>query len=384
MKKIIYFCICIVIGIDMMAQSNVNNRDGDEGPFCEMLEKFLNFEYSNQQVPVAAGWIYDSIYSDEFEGNSLDKTKWWRWNETYHENNYALGYMKRNVTVSNGKLVLSAKYEPDGIWVTHNGSSHYVHYSTGGVQSNRKIKYGYFEVECYLPKNNKFRPCFWPWDRTEDNYNEIDVFEITDNDNSPYIIQQNAYTNLDMPDVSRTRQHLTISDSITGKTTRFGVEVLPYEIVFYINGRVSSHLVYKYEKANSVNIYTCSNIMRMIPMYITMTFIVNVDNGMPQPYEDFTVNYFRCYKMARGNQNTYHPLVFTPSAESCKVYPNVILGGDGYTATVNTSTAVWAEQTIILDKGFEIPAGVTFSARRIKHGWDNAATSPLYIGNYTH
>ncbi|MBR4838340.1 MAG: hypothetical protein IK004_07880 [Bacteroidales bacterium] len=97
----------------------------------------------------------------------------------------------------------------------------------------------------------------------------------------------------------------------------------------------------------------------------------------------FLLSFFSLCTM-QALSNSYHPLVFTPSAESCKVYPNVILGGDGYTATVNTSTAVWAEQTIILDKGFEIPAGVTFSARRIKHGWDNAETSPLYIGNYTH
>jgi hypothetical protein len=174
-----------------------------------------------------------------------------------------------------------------------------------------------------------------------------------------------------------------------GKTTRFGVEVLPYELVWYINGRVSSHLRYTNDTANvnSFGMFTYSDITKTRPMQPILSFNISVDTlvpAIPSPYEDFTVEYFRCYKMERGSQNTYHPSVFTSSAESCKVYPNVILGGSGYTAVVNTSTAIWAEQSIILDEGFTLTAGNTFSARIIQHGTENPEVSPLYIGNYIH
>ena len=43
--------------------------------------------------------------------------------------------------------------------------------------------------------------------------------------------------------------------------------------------------------------------------------------------------------------------------------------------------AVWAEQDIILDKGFTLSAGTAFSARVINHGDENPAESPLYIQN---
>ena len=164
--------------------------------------------------------------------------------------------------------------------------------------------------------------------------------------------------------------------------TRFGVEVLPYELVFYINGDVSSRLVYNRDYSNENNIFTCTDITRTIPMRIILSFTFNPVNGnMPQPDEDFAVEYFRCYKLARGSINTYNPSVFTPSAESRKVYPNIVLGGNGHTALINTSTAVWAEQSIVFDTGFELSSGVSFSARIINHGSENPATSPLYIIN---
>lgn len=79
-----------------------------------------------------------------------------------------------------------------------------------------------------------------------------------------------------------------------------------------------------------------------------------------------------------------HPIDFTPSNESTKVYPHVILGGTGCVANVSTSSAIWAEQDIILDKGFELSEGTSFSARVISV--PDASNSNLYIQNchYNH
>ena len=398
MKKYLYFCTLIFVALNTMAQTESYNHDGRDGSFCTTLEKELTFQYSSNQIPVADGWIYDDVYSDEFDGASVDTSKWTRQHRYVHENNTKVGCIKENANVSNGKLVLSAYYSPDGINMLMNDDTLSIHYVTGSVISKKQIRYGYYEVECYLPRNHNLRPCFWTWGERmsgqHDDYNYYNEIDVNENPGeSPSLIQQNAYTNLKLSDISKTRQHLSVvnsngnPDSIMGKTSCFGVEVLPYEIVWYINGRVSSHLVYADSSAttNSFSMFTCSDILKMRPMHIILSFNFTPDtinNAVPSPYEDFTVEYFRCYKMERGGQDTYHPSVFTPSSESCKVYPNVILGGSGCTATVNTSTAVWAEQSIILDEGFTLTAGNTFSARIIKHGTENPATSPLYIGNY--
>lgn len=382
MKNIIYLCILISISISVTAQRRYANSPSDT--ICSYMHKHLTFTYNSTQIPIADGWIYSSYYSDEFEGSALNSSKWHCWNHLYHPNNAEVGYLAENVNLSDGKLVLSAKHDESAqIYHCSNYPSLPLNFNTGCIESYDYIQYGYYEVECYLPKNHHYRPCFWTVGGNDTIYDEIDIFEITLGDNSPYIFLQNEYSNLQRPNTSLTKQTIVCSDSITGKTTRFGVEVLPYELVFYINGHVSSQLVYNRDNANDYNIFTCTDITKTIPMRIILSFTFNPVNGdMPQPYEDFTVNYFRCYKLDRGTINTYNPIVFIPSSESCKVYPNIILGGDRHTALINTSTAIWAEQSIILDKGFELSSGVSFSARIINHGSENPETSPLYIEHY--
>lgn len=119
----------------------------------------------------------------------------------------------------------------------------------------------------------------------------------------------------------------------------------------------------------------------MIPMYAILEMMATKDGlqegTFPLPYDSCKFDYFRCFKLSRGSVDTYHPTAFIPSDESTKVYPHVILGGTGCTAQISTSTAIWAEQDIILDKGFELSAGTPFSARVISV--PNPTNSPLYI-----
>lgn len=95
------------------------------------------------------------------------------------------------------------------------------------------------------------------------------------------------------------------------------------------------------------------------------------------PKDSAWFDYVRCYKLERGDVDTFHPSVYLPEVDSVKVYPHVVLGGIGYTANVNTPTAIWAEQDIILDKGFELSSNTAFSARVIKV--PNPDSSELYI-----
>ncbi len=66
-------------------------------------------------------------------------------------------------------------------------------------------------------------------------------------------------------------------------------------------------------------------------------------------------------------------------AQLKKVYPHIILGGNGCSAYISTPTALWAEQDIVLDKGFELAPCTAFSARVI--AVPDPDHSPLYIQN---
>ena len=385
MKRVVYLCFVLLTNFNTMAQDDYITNPYDT--ICHYLTKYLKYNFDATQQPREDGWIYNSVYSDEFNGTNLNTTKWKCWDHFYHPNNPLVGYLRDNVHLSDGKLVLSAKHDViTQLYTSYNDSNGvYLEFSSGAIESKQKIRYGYFEAECYYPKNHNFRPCFWTVGGMENYYDEVDVLEIVPEDSSAYRFQQNEYSNLETASESLAKQKLLSSDSITGKTIRLGVEILPYEIVFYINGQVSSQLVYNRDYADDLNIFTCTDITKTVPMNIIFSFIITlVNNNIPQPYENFIVDYFRCYKLDRGIVNTYNPGVFIPSSESCKVYPNVILGGNGHTAYINSSTAVWAEQSIVFDTGFEVSANTRFSARIINHGNENPELSPLYIENCPH
>ena len=221
-------------------------------------------------------------------------------------------------------------------------------------------------------------------DITIDDYDEVDVFERTDDEHTdyPYIIRQNCYNGAGTTHQSFLSSILTFSgnDSITGKTSVFGAEILPGEVVFYINGRVTNHVKFHDGWENDWNTFTCTDIEEMIPTKIMLTLTCpNSQKTVPLPQESATFNYFRCYKLEKGDVETYHPTVFSPSDESSKVYPHVILGGTGHIANVTTQAAIWAEQDIILGAGFELSPNTPFSARVISV--PNPERSNLYIQN---
>lgn len=393
MKKYIYLCCIIVLfGLKAMSQS-INHSINHNNHLCSYREKKLAIEYHRNRLPYTQGWIYDTINSDEFDGTTIDTNKWIVSNETWHSPNIHVGFVNfpSNVRTEDGKLYLEVTMNTDSIecccsWDSTEYHCHIPELISGWLTSSSKIRYGYFETECYLPKNHNYWPCFWTCRRdTEINdYDEVDVFERTssNNTNLPNVIRQNCYNKLDYPDVSKTTQILTFDDSITGKSSVFGVEILPEEVVFYINGHVSSHLRYNSDASsfNTWNTFSCSDIEQMLPMRILLTLTCDpTQTNLPLPHESAWFEYFRCYKLDRGGVETYHPVVFIPSDESTLVYPHVIIGGTGCTANVTVPTALWAEQDIILDKGFELSASTPFSARVISV--PKPEISPLYKQN---
>ncbi len=95
------------------------------------------------------GW--DLVWSDEFEGTSLDTTKWDPifWNTPH--NNEQQAYRPERATVSGGNLVLTADH-------ANNGGKDY---TSGKVESRIANQYGRWEIRAKLPGTQGTWPAIW-------------------------------------------------------------------------------------------------------------------------------------------------------------------------------------------------------------------------------
>lgn len=125
---------------------------------------------------------WNLVWSDDFEGRSLDFSKWEIEVNAFGGGNQELQlYTDRsdNVRVENGTLVLEARRDNAGIAGTVR------EYSSGRIRSKRRgdWKYGRFEVRAQLPKGQGIWPAIWMMP-TDERYGtwaasgEIDIMEF--------------------------------------------------------------------------------------------------------------------------------------------------------------------------------------------------------------
>lgn len=126
-----------------------------------------------------SGWTM--VFNDEFDGNSLDKSKW---NPTYnwgHTHNHRAYCVEENVSVSDGFLRIKgeAKRHPEAPATCKSGDKTYsLDYTSGAIDTRGKfeVKYGYIEGRFKMPKQLGTWPAFWT---LQDGWPpEIDIFEV--------------------------------------------------------------------------------------------------------------------------------------------------------------------------------------------------------------
>lgn len=177
---------------------------------------------------------YDLVWSDEFDGSSLDLSNWnIEITDTPH-NNEMQAYVNRNYYVSGGFLHIVAKREDSG-------SKHYTS-SRMNTQGKRDFLYGKFEARLKMPKGKGLWPAFWlmptwkggQWPST----GEIDIMETVGSD--PY----NSHSTLHYG--YSVQQHQWKGDSVSvpgGYYSDFHVyscEWQPGKITFYLDGKLFS------------------------------------------------------------------------------------------------------------------------------------------------
>lgn len=125
-----------------------------------------------QADPPSGQWQLLPAFSDEFEGSALDTTKWYPNNPQWKGRQPGY-FTPDNVQVSDGRLQITMKYEPD----FPNYPTGYDTYTTGAVKSKQTVKYGYFEARCKA-MDSRGSSAFWFYNTEPTWWTEIDVFEI--------------------------------------------------------------------------------------------------------------------------------------------------------------------------------------------------------------
>ncbi len=169
------------------------------------------------------------VFHDEFNGSSLDKTKW---STEYPSGNGGEQqyYGPNAFEVADGVLSINAVKE----------ASHGYPYTSGIITTQNTFaqQYGYFVMRAKLPYGQGFWPAFWLLPVSKNYPVEIDVFELLGHE--PKTIHMTNHWR--GPDGS----HQTTSLVYTGETDftagyhTYAIEWTPTEIDWYIDGELQA------------------------------------------------------------------------------------------------------------------------------------------------
>jgi beta-glucanase (GH16 family)/ribosomal protein L31E len=172
------------------------------------------------------------VWSDEFNGSTLDLTKW-GYHPSGYSNNEQSYYSEENVSVENGKLILKAEMRsnPDN-----------KPYVSGAIDSRGKFSqtYGRFEIRAKLPNGQGYWPAIWLLPEDKVIYGnwpasgEIDIME-TGGDVENYVGTIH-YSGLNSQHLMQSTQSVKLpAGAQTADFNVYAIEWEPTEMRWYCN-----------------------------------------------------------------------------------------------------------------------------------------------------
>jgi beta-glucanase (GH16 family) len=251
--------------------------------------------------PDHGGRRWTLVFQDEFDGSSLDLTRWsyhYPWSRTHNHSAYS---RSGNVSIVDGKLVLTALEESYG------GKP----YTTGVVNTSGKfhVTYGYIEARLKMPSTQGSWPAFW---MLQDGWPpEIDIMEFPLSDLSPSHNEKYRYWwNYHWGTVSDHRSAGSeewLSSDLSAGFHDYAVEWWPDSMQFLFDGNVRGTVSDRSAIAESAH------------MYMILNYAVGGWPGEPTSWptngDTYEIDWVRVWKLAE-------PATFIDLGR-------VIAGGDG-------------------------------------------------------
>lgn len=235
-------------------------------------------------IPDAQGWVLCERYSDEFDGDKLDSTKWHTTNPSWLGREPAL-FLPKNVRVEGGELILSSHREEP----LNSLSDKYHTFTSAAVQSVDTLHYGFYEIRCKA-QNSAISSAFWLYVNDSLRQEEIDIFEICGRHDSDKSYEDTYFA---------TAHYLQFKEEIHEKSSVSyrsgfrladeyfvaGLEWNKDEIVWYFNGEEIQRVPNRYwDDPETVN-FDCET----FPTWWGLPS--DSDNG-----GEFRIEYFRYWK----------------------------------------------------------------------------------------
>jgi beta-glucanase (GH16 family) len=191
-----------------------------------------------QPLPVGQSGNWRMVFNDEFNGSSLDTSKWhtcfwWATNTcTIETNNELQLYNREDVLVQNGILRLRAQRRNMVGW---NGRT--FNYTSGMVMTGGRrgeiapgftYTYGYAEARFKIPAGQGLWPAFWMLPLTYESRPEIDIMEILGHE--PNVQHMNYHY------IGGDQGRTWTGPNFSTDYHTFGVDWSPTAIVWYVDG----------------------------------------------------------------------------------------------------------------------------------------------------
>lgn len=225
------------------AELTVNTANGSSStPLSEAVAAPQNDAPANNGSAPAG---YNLVFSDEFNGSSLDKSKWnssYRWGPSWiingekqyyvdHINNPDFGHSP--FEFDGNHMTISAVRTPEHL----KASANWQPYMSGALTTYNKFKmrYGYVEMRAKLPKGRGLWSAFWLLHQNDnDRRPEIDVVEYIGD--KPDILY-NTYHYYDSWNLESSPSYKVPGPDYSQNFHTFGMKWEPGKITWYVDGQ---------------------------------------------------------------------------------------------------------------------------------------------------
>lgn len=334
-------------------------------------------------------------FEDNFDGNTLDLSKWvlpyqgvlrnfshssekqWYANTG---NTPAIPF-SNNIEVSNGTLKITARKESTpivGTYISDFSTNPWTYttesfdYSSAEIDSKYKFGYGKYEIRCKIPSGRGFWPAFWMYGTGSGNVNnEIDVFEFWDDNTSKHHMTVHYNGQMCLTDYNGTDYSQAFHT--------FTVVWNNYKIEWYVDGNLKRRSTKFYTilgqtvDCNGIQAfgeYILDKVFPRDPMNIITNLALQTgtfapDNNTPFP-NSLEIDYIRYYKQIPC-AGAVTATDITQLNLSNTVY-NLVIGttitvGGNVTVQNGQQLELVARDEIVLLPGFSAEAGSNFVAR---------------------
>ena len=200
---------------------------------------------------------FELVWSDEFDGNTLDKSKWqYDWWEIVRKGGY---WHEDMVKLENGNLVITTAYYENELPLPEAYENYFAQkddytpygegWYTGCITGNGKqdFLYGYFECRAILPKSTGMWSAFWMMnknvhivDGSGQDGTEVDIFESMYYKDNPYGFGDCVISGIHYDGYGAEHKGDSIGKWFANNPyeefNTYGLEWNENEYIFYING----------------------------------------------------------------------------------------------------------------------------------------------------